>query len=102
VSTRGTPDAVTVAFGQRVRSLRLELGWPMRRAGELAGLNSSTLCKIEAGADTTLSAAGRIAGVFGMPLAVLLSPDSCSRCHGAPPRGYICGLCATAGPEAAS
>lgn len=90
---------VTVAFGRRARELRQEQGWSLRHTGALVGLNWGTLCKIEQGAGTTLGAADRIASAFGMSLAVMLSPDTCGHCHGAPPRGFTCQECATAGPE---
>ncbi len=88
---------VTVTFGRRVRELRQERGWSLRHTGSLVALNWGTVCKIEQGAGTTLGNADRISAVFGIPLAVMLSPDSCVNCHGAPHRGFICGTCGAAG-----
>jgi transcriptional regulator with XRE-family HTH domain len=92
---------VTVAFGRRVRELRRECEWSLRHLGGIALLDAATLHRIEAGGGTTLDAADRIASAFGVPLAVMLSPDSCWHCHGAPGRGFICGTCGAAGPEVA-
>lgn len=99
MTSPASPVPVTVAFGRRVRDLRQEHGWSLRHTGTLCALNWGTLCKIEQGADTTLGSADRIATAFGVPLAVMLSPDSCGHCHGAPGRGFVCSLCGMAGPE---
>lgn len=88
---------VTVAFGRRVRELRQDRGWTLRHTGDLVSLSWATVCKIEQGAGTTLGSADRISAAFGMSLAVMLAPDSCGHCHGAPPRGFTCQECGGAG-----
>jgi transcriptional regulator with XRE-family HTH domain len=98
VSGRREPAPVTVAFGRRVRELRQERGWSLRHAGDLVALNWGTVSKIETGAGTSLENADRISAAFGMPLAVLLSPDSCGHCHGAPWPGFACLECGATGP----
>lgn len=92
---------VTVAFGLRVRELRRECEWTLRHLGGLAGLDAATLHRIEAGGGASLGAADRIACAFGVPLAVMLSPDSCWHCHGAPRPGFACLECGAKGPEVA-
>jgi transcriptional regulator with XRE-family HTH domain len=98
VTAASDPTPLTAAFGRRVRELRQERGWSLRYTGDLVALNWGTVSKIETGAGTTLSAADRIAGAFGVPLAVMLAPDACANCHGAPHRGFICGTCWEPGP----
>lgn len=99
MTARSDPTPLTRAFGRRARDLRQGRGWTMRHMSGLVSLTAGTLCRIEQGADTTLGAAGRIADAFGMPVAVMLAPDSCEHCHGAPPRGFTCQECDAKGPE---
>jgi transcriptional regulator with XRE-family HTH domain len=99
VSDDAAPVPVTVAFGRRAREFRQDRGWSLRETGTLVGLNWATLSKIENGAGTSLRCADSIALAFGMPLAVMLTPDSCGHCHGSPGQGFTCQLCGAAGPE---
>jgi transcriptional regulator with XRE-family HTH domain len=93
------PVPVTVAFGRRVRELRQERGWSLRYLAPLVSLDPATLSKIENGSGTTLGAAGRIADAFGLRLAAFLPPVRCAYCLDSPPRGFICPVCGTTGPE---
>jgi len=92
---------VTAAFGRRARELRLERGWTLREAAVLADVAPSTLYRVEAGEDTTLAVAGRVADAFGVPIAVMFDPDGCPNCHGAPKRGFTCQECGEGGPALA-
>jgi hypothetical protein len=46
-----------------------------------------------------LLTAEAVATAFGIPLAVMLDPESCPVCHDAPQRGFTCGTCGAKGPE---
>ena len=96
---RKPPTSVTVLFGRRARELREGRGWTQNQGASRTQLAPSTLCRIEQGHDTTLGTAARIARVYGVSLAVLLSPETCSNCHDAPWRGFTCQVCGLAGPE---
>jgi transcriptional regulator with XRE-family HTH domain len=98
VTVRNPPTPVTIAFGRRARELRQEREWTLNKGASRTQLAPSTLCRIEQGMDTTLSTAERIAAAYWVPLAVMLSPETCANCHDAPGRGFTCQECGTAGP----
>ena len=95
---RGDSTDATAVFARRVRDLRAERGWLLRDLAEASGLGISTLSRIENGRDTSLGAAGMIARGLGVPLAALLPDVACGHCLDAPPRGFTCQECGTAGP----
>jgi transcriptional regulator with XRE-family HTH domain len=93
-----TPASLSVTFGRRVRALRTARGWSQEQLGAEPGLTTASVRRIERGENTMLTTAERIANVFEVPLAVILSPDSCPVCHGSPPPGFTCQTCDLAGP----
>jgi len=87
----------SVSFGRRARELREEREWTLDQLADQSGVSRSVVLTIEQGDNTTLDTAAKIAKALGVPLAVMLSPETCATCHGAPYRGFICGECGTAG-----
>lgn len=86
---------VAVVFGRNVRDRRTASGQSLRAMAPLAGLRHAALGRIESGEGTTLATAGRIAAALGFPLSVLVG--ACGHCLDAPPRGFTCDVCGTAG-----
>ena len=95
---QGDVTGVCAVFGQRVRAARTGRDWTLRELAAEAGVDHTTLSKIENGRGTRFAIAGRIAAAFGVPLAALLPAVACGHCLDAPPRGFTCQECGTAGP----
>ncbi|HEX3571045.1 MAG TPA: helix-turn-helix transcriptional regulator [Acidobacteriaceae bacterium] len=71
----GTPPREVVAFGERVRHLRLERGWTQERLAEAAGLNAVQVSHIENGLnEPKLTTVLRIARAFKIGAGELLRP----------------------------
>lgn len=92
---------VPAVFARQVRARRLDRGWLLRDLAAASGAGISTLSRAENGAGITLALADRIARGLGVPLAALLPAVACGRCLDAPPRGFTCQECGTAGPGVA-
>lgn len=92
------PVGEAAVFARKVRDHRADRGWLLRDLARASGVGVSTLSRVENGANATLSLAGRIARGFGVPLAALLPDAACGHCLDAPPRGFTCQECGTAGP----
>jgi DNA-binding XRE family transcriptional regulator len=90
-----------VALG--IRRLRLERGLPMRAMGELLGVNTSTISRIESGERRFgyLLVNPRVtAALLGISLVDLLRP--CPQCGYQPVLGYLCQACGTCGERGMS
>ena len=88
-----------VALG--IRRLRFERGLPMRVMGELLGVNTSTISRIESGERRFgyLLVNPRVtAALLGISLVDLLRP--CPQCGYEPLAGYLCQSCGTYGESA--
>lgn len=94
--TRG-PGTVPPWLGGRIKRLRTGRGWSLRDLDRACGLSSSSLSKIEAGNDFTVSSAMVIAEAFGIPLTELLASPACDRCDGKPSAGFMCTDCGRTG-----
>jgi DNA-binding XRE family transcriptional regulator len=88
-----------VALG--IRRQRIERGLPMRAMGELLGVNTSTISRIESGERRFgyLLVNPRVtAALLGISLVDLLRP--CPQCGYEPLAGYLCQSCGTYGERA--
>jgi DNA-binding XRE family transcriptional regulator len=88
-----------IALG--IRRLRFERGLPMRAMGELLGVNTSTISRIESGERRFgyLLVNPRVtAALLGISIVDLLRP--CPQCGYKPLAGYLCQSCGTFGERA--
>lgn len=67
-------DVVTVAYGERVRALRVEAKLSQQALASSAGLSLRTVSRVEAGEDTTIGTLTAIADVLAVAIAELLAP----------------------------
>jgi DNA-binding XRE family transcriptional regulator len=85
-----------LAYG--LRRTRIESGMSMRQMASVLGVAPSTISRLEPGERV----AGRwnpahVALDLGLPADELLRP--CPHCHYAPPAGYLCLRCGSAGRQ---
>ena len=68
------PDALHLAFGERVRAARRSAGISQEKLGELAGLHRTYIGHVERGeVNPTLTSITRIAGALAVDPGVLVS-----------------------------
>jgi transcriptional regulator with XRE-family HTH domain len=89
----GRQQAVPPVFGRRLQREREFRHWSLREVAGKAGLNASTIMRIEAGSDASLSSAVILARLYGLSMDALLAESSCEVCDGMPPAGFICAAC---------
>jgi transcriptional regulator with XRE-family HTH domain len=96
---QGDATEVTAAFGRQVHAARLARGWSLRHLGSLTGMSCPNLSRVENGGGVSLAAVGRIAAVFGVPVAHLVTEAACGDCLDVQPRGFTCDTCGKSGTE---
>jgi transcriptional regulator with XRE-family HTH domain len=86
-------QSVPAVFGRRLQREREARRWSLREVAEKAGLNASTVMRIEAGNDASFSSAITLTRLYGLSLDALLAESACEVCDGMPPDGFACLSC---------